>query len=157
MTRQQAWELLRRYNAEPFHLRHALTVEGVMRCFAEQRGYDPEFWGIVGLLHDIDFEQWPEQHCVKAPELLREGGAEESIIHAVCSHGWAICVDIKPEHEMEKLLYAADELTGLIGAAALMRPLPPSPIPRSRRSPRRQPRRCRPPRWCARPGARPRA
>ena len=122
MTRQQAWELLRRYNAEPFHLRHALTVEGVMRCFAEQRGYDPEFWGIVGLLHDIDFEQWPEQHCVKAPELLREGGAEESIIHAVCSHGWAICVDIKPEHEMEKLLYAADELTGLIGAAALMRP-----------------------------------
>ena len=111
MTRQQAWELLRRYNAEPFHLRHALTVEGVMRCFAEQRGYDPEFWGIVGLLHDIDFEQWPEQHCVKAPELLREGGADESIIHAVCSHGWAICVDIKPEHEMEKLLYAADELT----------------------------------------------
>lgn len=88
-----------------------------MRCFAEQRGYDPEFWGIVGLLHDIDFEQWPEQHCVKAPELLREGGADESIIHAVCSHGWAICVDIKPEHEMEKLLYAADELTGLIGAA----------------------------------------
>ena len=122
MTRQQAWELLRRYNAEPFHLRHALTVEGVMRCFAEQRGYDSEFWGIVGLLHDIDFEQWPEQHCVKAPELLREGGAEESIIQAVCSHGWAICVDIKPEHEMEKLLYAADELTGLIGAAALMRP-----------------------------------
>ena len=122
MTRQQAWELLRRYNAEPFHLRHALTGEGVMRCFAEQRGYDSEFWGIVGLLHDIDFEQWPEQHCVKAPELLREGGADESIIHAVCSHGWAICVDIKPEHEMEKLLYAADELTGLIGAAALMRP-----------------------------------
>ena len=122
MTRQQAWELLRRYNAEPFHLRHALTVEGVMRCFAEQRGYDSEFWGIVGLLHDIDFEQWPEQHCVKAPELLREGGADESIIPAVCSHGWAICVDIKPEHEMEKVLYAADELTGLIGAAALMRP-----------------------------------
>ena len=122
MTRQQAWELLRRYNAEPFHLRHALTVEGVMRCFAEQRGYDPEFWGIVGLLHDIDFEQWPEQHCVKAPELLREGGADESIIHAVCSHGWAICVDIKPEHEMEKVLFAADELTGLIWAAAKMRP-----------------------------------
>ena len=122
MTRQQAWELLRRYNVEPFHLRHALTVEGVMRCFAEQRGYDPEFWGIVGLLHDIDFEQWPEQHCVKAPELLREGGAEESIIHAVCSHGWVICVDIKPEHEMEKILYAVDELTGLIGAVVLMRP-----------------------------------
>ena len=122
MTRQQAWELLRRYNAEPFHLRHALTVEGVMRCFAEQRGYDPEFWGIVGLLHDIDFEQWPEQHCVKAPELLREGGAEESIIHAVCSHGYGITVDIQPEHEMEKILFATDELTGLIGAAALMRP-----------------------------------
>ena len=122
MTRQQAWELLRKYNAEPFHLRHALTVEGVMRYFAEQRGYDADFWGIVGLLHDIDFEQWPEQHCIKAPELLREGGADEATIHAVCSHGWAICVDIKPEHEMEKLLYAADELTGLIGAAALMRP-----------------------------------
>ena len=128
MTRQQAWELLRRYNAEPFHLRHALTVEGVMRCFAEQRGYDPEFWGIVGLLHDIDFEQWPEQHCVKAPELLREGGVSEDIIHGVCSHGYGITVecgetiDVKPEHEMEKVLFAADELTGLIWAAALMRP-----------------------------------
>lgn len=122
MERQQAWELLCRYNREPFHLRHALTVEAVMRYFAEQRGEDADFWGVAGLLHDIDFEQWPEQHCVKAPELLREGGADESIIHAVCSHGWAICVDIKPEHEMEKLLYAADELTGLIGAAALMRP-----------------------------------
>ena len=121
MTRQQAWEL-RRYNAEPFHLRHALTVEGVMRYFAEQRGYDPEFWGIVGLLHDIDFEQWPEQHCVKAPELLREGGADESIIHAVCSHAYGIMVDVKPEHTMEKVLFAADELTGLIGAAARMRP-----------------------------------
>ena len=95
-----------------------------MRWYAQQLGYGDEadFWATVGLLHDIDFEQWPEQHCVKAPELLREGGADESIIHAVCSHGWAICVDIKPEHEMEKLLYAADELTGLIGAAALMRP-----------------------------------
>ena len=122
LNREEAWALLTEYNQDPFHLHHARTVEGVMRCFAEQRGYDPEFWGIVGLLHDIDFEQWPEQHCVKAPELLREGGADESIIHAVCSHGWAICVDIKPEHEMEKVLYAADELTGLIGAAALMRP-----------------------------------
>ena len=122
MTREQAWALLRKYNEEPFHLRHALTVEAVMRYFAEQRGYDPEYWGIVGLLHDIDFEKWPEEHCIKAPELLREGGADESIIHAVCSHGWAICVDVKPEHEMEKLLYAADELTGLVGAAALMRP-----------------------------------
>ena len=122
MTREQAWALLRKYNEEPFHLRHALTVEAVMRYFAEQRGYDPEYWGIVGLLHDIDFEKWPEEHCIKAPELLREGGADESIIRAVCSHGWAICVDVRPEHEMEKLLYAADELTGLVGAAALMRP-----------------------------------
>ena len=124
LNREEAWALLTEYNQDPFHLHHARTVEGVMRYFAQELGYGDEvdFWGIVGLLHDIDFEQWPEQHCVKAPELLREGGADESIIHAVCSHGWAICVDIKPEHEMEKLLYAADELTGLIGAAALMRP-----------------------------------
>lgn len=124
ITREAALAALRKYNQEPFHLQHALTVEGVMRWYAQELGYGEEadFWATVGLLHDIDFEQWPEQHCVKAPELLREGGADESIIHAVCSHGWAICVDIKPEHEMEKLLYAADELTGLIGAAALMRP-----------------------------------
>lgn len=124
ITRAAALAALRKYNHEPFHIQHALTVEGVMRWYAQQLGYGDEadFWATVGLLHDIDFEQWPEQHCVKAPELLREGGADESIIHAVCSHGWAICVDIKPEHEMEKLLYAADELTGLIGAAALMRP-----------------------------------
>ena len=124
MTYDEAFALLRKYNSEPFHITHALTVSNVMRRMANELGYGDEadFWAIVGLLHDIDFEQWPEQHCVKAPELLREGGAEESIIHAVCSHGWAICVDIKPEHEMEKLLYAADELTGLIGAAALMRP-----------------------------------
>ena len=124
LTRERALEALKKYNREPFHILHALTVEGVMRWFAQDQGYGEEtdFWGTAGLLHDIDFEQWPEQHCVKAPELLREGGADESIIHAVCSHGWAICVDIKPEHEMEKLLYAADELTGLIGAAALMRP-----------------------------------
>ena len=123
-AREEALALLKKYNSEPFHIQHALTVEGVMRWYANQLGYgeDADFWATVGLLHDIDFEQWPEQHCVKAPELLREGGADESIIHAVCSHGWAICVDIKPEHEMEKLLYAADELTGLIGAAALMRP-----------------------------------
>ena len=122
MTRQQAWELLRRYNAEPFHLRHALTVEGVMRCFAEQRGYDSEFWGIVGLLHDIDFEMWPEEHCKKAPELLREAGVDEDMIHAIVSHGYGLCVDVEPEKEMEKVLFACDELTGLIGAAALMRP-----------------------------------
>ena len=123
MTRQQAWELLRRYNAEPFHLRHALTVEGVMRCFAEQRGYDPEFWGIVGLLHDIDFEQWPEQHCVKAPELLRQAGFDDQFIHSVASHGYGLTkTDCKPEKEMEKILFAVDELTGIVGAAALMRP-----------------------------------
>ena len=122
MTRQQAWELLRRYNAEPFHLRHALTVEGVMRCFAEQRGYDPEFWGIVGLLHDIDFEQWPEQHCVKCIELLQSAHATPELIHAVCCHGYGICTDVEPTLQMEKILFAADELTGLIGAAAKMRP-----------------------------------
>ena len=122
MERQQAWELLCRYNREPFHLRHALTVEAVMRYFAEQRGEDADFWGVAGLLHDIDFEQWPEQHCVKAPELLREGGADEATVHAVCSHGWGLCSDVEPTHEMEKLLFASDELTGLIGAAALMRP-----------------------------------
>ena len=122
MTRQQAWELLRRYNAEPFHLRHALTVECFMTCFAEQRGYDSEFWGIVGLLHDIDFEQWPEQHCLKAPELLEKAGCGDEFIHAVCSHGYGLVCDVEPTHQMEKVLFAADELTGLIGAAARMRP-----------------------------------
>ena len=124
MTREQAFELLKKYNQEEFHIRHALTVEGVMRWYAKELGYgeEEEFWGIVGLLHDIDFEQYPEQHCVKAPELLREGGASEELIHAVCSHGYAITVNVKPEHLMEKVLYAADELTGLIWAAALMRP-----------------------------------
>ena len=122
MDRNKAWELLRKYNKEPFHLRHALTVEGVMRHFAAQRGEDADFWGVVGLLHDIDFEMWPEEHCQKAPELLREGGADEAIIHAVCSHGWGECSDVEPTHEMEKLLFAADELTGLIWSASLMRP-----------------------------------
>ncbi len=124
MTREQAFELLKKYNQEEFHIRHALTVEGVMRWYAKELGYgeEEEFWGIVGLLHDIDFEQYPEQHCIKAPELLREGGASEELIHAVCSHGYAITVNVKPEHLMEKVLYAADELTGLIWAAALMRP-----------------------------------
>lgn len=124
MTREQAFELLKKYNQEEFHIRHALTVEGVMCWYAKELGYgeEEEFWGIVGLLHDIDFEQYPEQHCVKAPELLREGGASEELIHAVCSHGYAITVNVKPEHLMEKVLYAADELTGLIWAAALMRP-----------------------------------
>ena len=124
ITREQALALLREYNAEPFHIQHALTVEGVMRWYAKELGYgaDEEFWALAGLLHDIDFEQYPEEHCIKAPELLREAGVGEDIIHAVCSHGYALTVDIKPEHEMEKVLYAVDELTGLIGAAALMRP-----------------------------------
>jgi predicted hydrolase (HD superfamily) len=124
IERDKAFELLRKYNSDPFHIQHALTVENVMKWYAGQLGYgdDAEYWGIVGLLHDIDFEQYPEQHCIKAPELLREGGVGEDIIHAVCSHGYGITVDVKPEHEMEKVLYAADELTGLIWAAALMRP-----------------------------------
>ena len=122
--RAQALALLRQYNKEPFHLQHALTVEAVMGWYARELGYGEEadFWSIVGLLHDIDFEQWPEEHCQKAPELLREAGADERLIHAVVSHGYGLCADVEPEHEMEKVLFAADELTGLIGAAALMRP-----------------------------------
>lgn len=124
MDRTAAWNLLCKYNHDPFHLRHALTMEGVMRYFARENGFaqDEEFWGNVGLLHDIDFEQFPEEHCVKAPELLREGGADEPLVHAVCSHGWGITVDVRPEHLMEKLLFASDELSGLIWASALMRP-----------------------------------
>lgn len=124
ITREQAFELLQKYNKDPFHIRHALTVEGVMKWYAKELGYeeDAEYWGIVGLLHDIDFEQYPDAHCIKAPELLREGGVGEDIIHAVCSHGYDLTVDVKPEHEMEKVLYAVDELTGLIWAAALIRP-----------------------------------
>ena len=124
MNRGQAWDLLTKYNKEPFHLRHAITVEHVMGWYARELGYGEEadFWSIVGLLHDIDFEQWPEEHCQKAPELLREAGADSRFIHAVVSHGYGLCSDVEPEHEMEKVLFAADELTGLIGAAALMRP-----------------------------------
>ena len=124
ISRGEAYELLRKYNSEPFHIQHALTVEAVMRWYAEELGYgsDAEYWAIVGLLHDIDFEKWPEEHCKKAPELLREGGVGEDMIKSICSHGYGICCDIEPEHEMEKVLFAADELTGLIGAAALMRP-----------------------------------
>ena len=123
-TRDEALALLRQYNKEPFHLLHALTVEGVMAWYAGELGYgdQADFWSMVGLLHDIDFEQWPEEHCQKAPELLREAGADERLIHAVVSHGYGLCADVEPEHEMEKVLFAADELTGLIGAAALMRP-----------------------------------
>lgn len=124
ISREDAFELLKKYNKDSFHIQHALTVEGVMKWYADELGYgeDAEYWGIVGLLHYIDFELYPDQHCIKAPELLREGGVQDDIIHAVCSHGYGITVDIKPEHEMEKVLFAADELTGLIWAAALMRP-----------------------------------
>jgi predicted hydrolase (HD superfamily) len=124
LTRDEALELLKKYNKDGFHIRHALTVEGVMRYFARELGYADEvdFWGAVGLLHDIDFEEWPDEHCLKAPELLREAGAEDELIRAVVSHGYGITVDTKPEHEMEKVLFATDELTGLIGAAAIMRP-----------------------------------
>ena len=124
ISREAALALLRQYNQEPFHIRHALTVEAVMRWFANDLGYGKEadFWAMCGLLHDIDFEKWPEQHCVKAPELLRPAGVGEEMIHAICSHGHKICTDVAPEKEMEKVLFACDELTGLIGAAALMRP-----------------------------------
>lgn len=124
ITRQEALELLKKYNKEPFHIQHALTVEGVMRYFADDTGNsdDVEYWGIVGLLHDIDFELYPEQHCQKASELLRDGGVSEEMIYSVCSHGYGICSDLEPKHIMEKILFAADELTGLIGAAARMRP-----------------------------------
>ena len=124
ITREEAYDLLKKYNKDPFHIQHVLTVETVMKWYAEELGFgaDVEYWGIVGLLHDIDFELYPEEHCIKAPELLREGGVGEDIIHGVVSHGYGITVDVAPEHEMEKVLFAADELTGLIWAAALMRP-----------------------------------
>ena len=122
--RAAALALLRKYNAEPFHLQHALTVEAVMGWYARDLGYGEEadFWSAVGLLHDVDFEKWPEEHCKKARSLLAEIDASEDLIHAVCSHGYGLCSDVEPVHEMEKVLFAADELTGLIGAAARMRP-----------------------------------
>ncbi|MBO7739286.1 MAG: hydrolase, partial [Oscillospiraceae bacterium] len=124
INRADALALLMKYNTEPFHLQHAYTVEGVMRWFAGQLGYgeDADFWATVGLLHDIDYELYPEEHCLKAPDMLREGGCSEEFIHAVCSHAYGLCCDVEPEHEMEKVLFACDELTGLIGAAARMRP-----------------------------------
>lgn len=130
ITRDEAFELLKKYNKDSFHIQHALTVEAVMKWYAKELGYkdDEVYWGIVGLLHDIDFELYPDEHCLKAPELLKKGGVSDDIIHAVCSHGYGITVgngttiDVEPVHEMEKVLFAADELTGLIGAAALMRP-----------------------------------
>ena len=130
LTREEALALLKKYNKDPFHIQHAFSVEAVMKWYAQKLGYgeEAEFWGIVGLLHDIDFELYPAEHCLKAPEMLREGGATEEVIHGVVSHGYGITVecgttlDVAPEHEMEKVLFAADELTGLIWAAALMRP-----------------------------------
>ena len=124
ITRQQALALLQKYNQEPFHILHALTVEGVIRWYAQELGYSEEvdFWGLCGLLHDVDFEKYPDQHCQKAPELLAEIGAEPELVHAICSHGYGLCSDVEPTHQMEKVLFAVDELTGLIGAAARMRP-----------------------------------
>lgn len=124
ITREQAVELLKKYNKELFHLEHAFTLEGVMGWFAKDLGYsaDEEFWRLAGLLHDIDFEQYPEEHCQKAPALLKEIGASAALIHAVCSHGYGLVCDVVPEHEMEKILFAVDELTGLIGAGVRMRP-----------------------------------
>ncbi len=124
VTRETALALLKKYNSDPFHLRHAYTVEAVMRWYASDLGYGDgaDFWALVGLLHDVDFENWPEEHCKKAPELLAEINAPEEFVHAVCAHGYGICSDVEPTYEMEKVLFAADELTGLIFAASLMRP-----------------------------------
>ena len=122
MNREESFELLKKYNKDAFHIRHALTVEGAMKYFARMNNEDENFWGCVGLLHDIDFENWPDEHCVKAPELLKEIGATDEFIHAVCSHGYGLCCDVKPELLRDKILFAVDELTGLVGAAALMRP-----------------------------------
>ena len=124
LTREEAYALLHKYNKEAFHIQHALTVEGVMKWFANDLGYgeDEEYWAITGLLHDIDFEIYPEEHCKKAPELLKTGGVGDDMIYSICSHGYEICCDVEPKHEMEKVLFAADELTGLIWSAALMRP-----------------------------------
>lgn len=124
IERETALKLLKEYNKEDFHLKHAFIVEGVMQYFAVKMGYEKEkdFWSIVGLLHDLDFEMYPEQHCIKSQDIMRENNIDEKIIHATASHGYGLTVDIKPEHTMEKVLYAVDELTGLIGAAAIMRP-----------------------------------
>lgn len=124
IDREAALKLLKKYNKDPFHIRHAFTVEAVMGYLAEKEGYaeEKEYWKMAGLLHDIDFEMWPDQHCKKAPKLLKEGGASDEIIHSVVSHGYGICSDVEPEHIMEKILFAVDELTGLIWSASLMRP-----------------------------------
>ena len=124
ITREQALNLLQKYNKEPFHILHGLTVEGVMAWFAEDLGYgeEKEFWALCGLLHDVDFEVFPEEHCKKAPELLAEINAPKAMVHAICSHAYGSCSDVEPVHQMEKIMFAVDELTGLIGAAARMRP-----------------------------------
>ena len=122
VTREQALALLQKYNKEPFHILHGLTLEGVMAWFARENGEDADFWGLCGLLHDVDFEMYPEEHCVKAPELLAEINASEAMVHAICSHAYGSCSDVEPIHLMEKIMFAVDELTGLIGAAARMRP-----------------------------------
>ena len=122
MNREQAMALLQKYNKEPFHIQHALTVEGVMRWFAAENGQDVEFWGLCGLLHDVDFEEYPDQHCIKAPDLLAEIHASEEMVHAICSHGYGQCCDVEPANLMENIMFTVDELTGLIGAAARMRP-----------------------------------
>ena len=122
LTREQALSLLQKYNKDSFHILHGLTVEGVMRWFAQENGEDADFWGLCGLLHDVDFECYPEEHCKKAPELLAEVNASDEMVHAVCSHAYGMCSDVEPTHLMEKILFAVDELTGLIGAAARMRP-----------------------------------
>jgi len=124
ITREEGLKALLKYNHEHFHILHALTVEAVMRWYAEDQGFgeDADFWAMAGLMHDIDFEMWPEEHCVRCVELLKEAGASQELIHAVCSHAYGQCGDVAPEHLMEKILFAADELTGLIGAAARMRP-----------------------------------
>lgn len=124
LTREQAFELLKKYNKDPFHIRHSLTMEGVMAWYAKELGFadEADYWSQCGLLHDIDFENWPDEHCRKAPELLKDGGCADDMIHSVCSHGYGICSDIEPTELMEKVLFAADELTGLIWSASLMRP-----------------------------------
>ncbi len=124
INRSQALTLLQKYNKEPFHILHGLTVEGVLGWFAQELGYgeDAEFWRLCGLLHDVDFEAYPDQHCQIAPQLLAEIGCSQDMVHAICSHAWGSCSDVEPVHQMEKVLYAVDELTGLIGAAAKMRP-----------------------------------